>query len=337
MEPVLSVVVALVSDTTGAPGCAHLEPCLAALTRQSGAPPMEIIVPVLPATAGLAELRRKYPEARIVEMPDLHLYSGQPGSREHHDELRARGMAQARGRIVALIEDHGIAAEDWAARIVERHSPARQGGVSELRPTGAAGIGGAIENGIDRPLNWAVYYCDFLRYQRPFPEGDSWIASDANVSYKRAALESVAPVWSEVFHESSVNAALRGRGERIALSPAIVVYQHRQGLDFKGAMKERFVWGRSYAATRAGLAGNSKRIFWAVFAPALPALMLARMTLMAWKKRRTMGAFIRAFPFTAALIVSWSWGELIGYSTGRANVLGAQAAEAIARGVPNNP
>ena len=102
-------------------------------------------------------------------------------------------------------------------------------------------------------------------------------------------------------------------------------------------MKERFVWGRSYAATRAGLAGNSKRIFWAVFSPALPVLMLGRMTLMAWRKRRTMGAFIRAFPFTAALIVSWSWGEFMGYSTGRANVLGAQAAEAIARGVPNSP
>jgi hypothetical protein len=327
--PTLSVIVALVSDTTGAPDCAHLEPCLAALARQAGAPPMEIIVPVLPATAGIAELRRKYPEARIFEAPDLRLYTGQPGSREHHDELRARGMARARGRIVALIEDHGIAAEDWAARIVEQHG--------ETHNSGAAGIGGAVENGIDRPLNWAVYYCDFLRYQRPFPEGDSWVASDANVSYKRAALEMVAPVWREVFHESSVNGTLRARGERIALSPAIVVYQHRQGLDFKGAMKERFVWGRSYAATRAGLAGNSKRIFWAVFAPALPVLMLARMTLMAWRKRRTMGPFIRAFPFTAALIVSWSWGEFVGYSTGRANVLGAQAAEAIARGAPNSP
>jgi hypothetical protein len=340
MEPVLSVVVALVSDTTGPPDCAHLEPCLAALIRQAGAPPMEILVPVLPATAGVAELRRKYPEARIFEAPDLRLYTGQPGSREHHDELRARGMAQARGRIVALIEDHGIAAEDWAARIIELHGE-RQG--SQLRNpalTGgaeAAGIGGAIENGIDRPLNWAVYYCDFLRYQRPFPESDSWVASDANVSYERAALESVAPLWREVFHESSVNGALRGRGERIALSPAIVVYQHRQGLNFKAAMKERFVWGRSYAATRAGLAGTSKRIFWAVFAPALPVLMLARMTLMAWRKRRTMGPFIRAFPFTAALIVSWSWGEFVGYSTGRANVLGAQAAEAIARGAPNSP
>jgi hypothetical protein len=38
--------------------------------------------------------------------------------------------------------------------------------------------------------------------------------------------------------------------------------------------------------------------------------MLARMTVMAWKKRRTFGAFLRAFPVTAALIVSWSWESL---------------------------
>src|ERR1700740_1572270 len=142
MEPVLSVVVALVSDTTGAPDCAHLEPCLAALTRQAGAPPMEIIVPVLPATAGVAELRRKYPEARIFEAPDLRLYTGQPGSREHHDELRARGMAQARGRIVALIEDHGIAAEDWATRVIEHHGEQHGSQLRNPALTGGAGAAG---------------------------------------------------------------------------------------------------------------------------------------------------------------------------------------------------
>ena len=36
-----------------------------------------------------------------------------------------------------------------------------------------AAIGGAIENGVDRPLNWAVYYSDFGRYQNPFQSGES--------------------------------------------------------------------------------------------------------------------------------------------------------------------
>jgi hypothetical protein len=318
-KPLLSVVVVIVSDTTARPNTAHLEPCLAALKQGAGATSMEIIVPYHPNVEGIGRLRGKYPEVRFVEVSDLRTYTGGGGSREHHDELRARGLAQARGSILALIEDVGIPARDWSVRLLEAHN----------RPSAA--VGGAIENGIDRPLNWAVYFCDFLRYQNPLAEGESAIASDANVSYKRAALESVRPVWREFFHESSVNAALRARGEKVWLAPAVVLNQHRQGLRLASALHERFVWGRSYAATRARLAGRGRRVFWAVFAPLLPILILGRMSAMAWKKRRTFGAFIKALPLTKLLIVSWSWGEFVGYLTGRADAGGAQAAEAIAR------
>jgi hypothetical protein len=118
----------------------------------------------------------------------------------------------------------------------------------------------------------------------------------------------------------------------VELAPGVVLYQHRQGLRLKAALKERFIWGRSYAATRAASAGPSRRVSWAVLSPLLPGLILARMTLLAWKKRRTLAAFLRALPLTVALTVSWSWGEWVGYVTGRANAAGAQAAEAIARG-----
>ncbi len=265
-------------------------------------------------------MREQYSSVRFQEVPDLKTYTGRSGSREHHDELRARGLALARGRIVALIEDHGIPAVDWAERVLEEHK----------QPF--AGLGGAIENGIDRPLNWAVYFCDFLRYQNPLPAGECTTVSDANVAYKQEALESVRPIWQEVFHEASVNRALRSRGEKLTLAPAVVLHQHRRGLGLSAALKERAVWGRSYAATRAGLAGPPQRLFWSVFAPALPLLMIARMTLMAAQKRRTFGAFLKALPLTAALVTSWSWGEFTGYLTGRANERGAQAAEAIARG-----
>jgi len=320
-QPVLSVVVAIVSDTMDRADVSHLDPCLEALTKQAVAGgPIEILVPYHPSVDGIARMRQKYPQVRFLEASRLATYTGQGGSREHHDELRARGLAEAKGRIAALIEDHGIVAADWSARVLEAHD------------RGFAAIGGAIENGIDRPLNWAVYFCDFLRYQNPLPEGESAIASDANVTYKRVALESVRPVWKEIFHESAVNHALWTRGEKVGLAPRIVLYQHRLGLRFASALRERYVWGRSYAATRARLAGWPKRIFWTAFSPALPVLMLARMTLMALRKRRTFGAYLKALPLTAALIASWSWGELTGYLTGRANAAGTPAAEAIARG-----
>lgn len=322
--PVLSVVVAIVSDTTEHPNADHLEACLEALQRQSDAPPTEIIVPWHPLVDGIAQVRLRYPEVRFLEVTDLKTYRA--GSREHHDELRARGLAAATGSIVALIEDHGVPAPDWSAKIVEAHGKKSY-----------VALGGAIENGIDRPLNWAVYYCDFLRYQNPVWEGESGVVSDANVSYKRPVLESVRHVWREIFHETSVSNALRAEGHRLALDGSIVVYQHRLHLRAGSALKERFVWGRSYAATRAGLASPGRRWFWAVFAPALPLLMMARMTLMARQKRRTFAAFVKASPLTAALVVGWSCGELIGYVTGRANAAGAPAAEAIARGSRTAP
>ena len=322
-NPVLSVIVAIVSDTTSRPDVRHLDPCLEALIGQAALNPgvsMEIIVPYHPSVEGIGRMRQKFPGVRFVEADRLKTFTPQGGSREHHDELRARGMAEAKGRIVALIEDHGIVAPGWSGEVVAAHR------------RGSAAIGGAIENGIDRPLNWAVYFCDFLRYQNPLPEGESAVASDANVTYTRAALEAVRPVWKDIFHESAVNQALLVRGIKVRLSPRMILHQHRLDLRFSSALKERYVWGRSYAATRGCLAGSARRAFWAAFSPALPVLMLARMSAMAFRKRRNFGAYLKALPLTAALVVSWSCGELTGYLTGRATARGTPAAEAIARG-----
>ena len=281
---------------------------------------MEVIVPYHPAVRGMDEIRQHYPEARFLEVPDLRSGAGRGGSREHHDELRARGLAAARGSILAVIEDHGTVAPAWCRHMIEAH-----GGPW-------AAVGGAIENGVPRLLNWAVYFCDFLRYQNPVPEGESDFASDANVSYKREALEAIRPVWQASFQETIVHRALQARGGRMRLASGMVLLQQREALRLGAALKERFIWGRSYAAARAGLAGGRQRLFWLALSPALPAVLLARMSAMAAAKRRTLGAFLRALPLTAALTVSWSLGEFTGYLTQRAKAGGAPAAEAIARG-----
>lgn len=319
-SPVLSVVVAIASDTTSPPDARHFGQCLDALARQAGAPAMEVIVPHPPTVAGIEVLRQRHPGVRFLEITDLRKYNGLGNSREHHGELISRGLAEARGSVVAVIEDNDIAAPDWSSRIMEAHRGP------------FAGVGGAIENGIDRPLNWAVYFCDFLRYQNPLPEGESTRASDANVTYKRAALEAIRSAWKEEFHEAVVNGALLAHGEKLALAPDAVVYQHRQGLRLSSALVERFVWGRSFGAWRSGQAGTLRRVYWAAFSPLLPILLTARMTLMAAQKRRTLGAFLKALPLTAAMTVAWSLGEMGGYITGQANAVGARAARAMTRG-----
>jgi hypothetical protein len=318
LNPRLSVVVVIVSDTTDARSqVAHLAGCLQALTRQVDPPSMEIIVPYHPRTPGIEDLKLRFPSVVFLGIEDLKTFVDRGGSREHHDELRARGLAAARGDLLGLLEDHARPDPHWCARMVEAHRQSY------------AAVGGAIENGIDRPLNWAVYFCDFYRYQNPVPQGESPFVSDANVSYKRSVLAAIRPIWQEVFHETAVNWELTSRGEKLALAPQVIVYQHRSDLRLCSALKERFIWGRSYAASRGKLSGALKRAIYAVLSPMLPGVLLLRMTMSVAKKGRCLGAFLKALPLTALLTVSWSLGELLGYLTAHTDRAGAPAREAI--------
>lgn len=302
----LSVVVVIVTDTMDRrAGTSNLTACLEALSKQAAAPPLEVIVPHHPETDGIADLRKRFPQVVFVEVADLQKSPRRRGSREHHDVLRARGLAIAHGDVVGLLEDVGKPDEHWCANVVAAH-----------RATYAV-IGGAIENGIDRPLNWAVYYCDFGRYQRPLPQGESPFASDANVTYKRPALEAIRATWEESFREVVVHGAMRSRGDRVALQPDIVIYQNRQNLRLGTALLERFVWGRSYAATRTAQLRGRQRAAYAMLSPLLPPILLFRMTRAAWSRRKPFRTFLRALPLTAVLVTVWSIGEGVGYATAR--------------------
>lgn len=321
--PQLSVVVVIVSDTTDSRREAtHLGGCLDALSSQIDPPLMEIIVPYKPPVEGIDDLKQRFPQVLFIRVGRLEGYVGKAGGREHHDELRAHGLAAAQSNIIGLLEDHARPDPHWCARVVEAHG---------RRYPNYAAVGGAIENGIDLPLNWAVYFCDFGRYQNPVPEGESHFASDANISYKRTALETVKEVWQESFHETAVNWALASRGEKLALAGDIIVYQHRKNLRFGNALMERFIWGRSYAATRSLLTSGIKRLMYAALSPLLPAILLARMAVMVVKRGRHLGPFLKALPLIALLTMSWACGELVGYMTAGTGTFPALATDATTR------
>lgn len=304
-SPALSVVVAIVSDTMDERANVDLAgECLDALFDQVDAPPTEVIVPYHEKIDGIDDLRRRFPEAVYVLVDDPVVSARKAGSREHHDVIRAHGIARATGEVVGLLEDHGRPDAHWCANTVAAHR------------SDYAAIGGAIENGIDRPLNWAVYFCDFGKYQNPVPEGDSTLASDANTSYKRAALSSVRSTWEKKFNEIIVNGELLSQGRKIGLRRDIVVHQNRKGLRAGKALRERYVWGRSYAASRNALLSLPKRLIHAVLSPVLPVLLTLRMADTVRQRGRHVGAFLRSLPFVLLLLVSWSFGEAMGYLAG---------------------
>jgi hypothetical protein len=304
--PALSVVIALIAG-----GRAPIRTCLSALEQSALGQPVECIVPYDSRLDGVAALAERFRWVDFVDArAEINAGGGGTAGREHHDVLRAIGLRRARGTVVALLEDHGTPCDDWCQAVMAAHrSP-------------AAAIGGAVENGVDRVLNWAVYYCDFGRYQSPLPLGSVEFVSDSNVAYRRAALDAIAGVWTEAFHETSVHGALRARGEALRLDPGMVVYQTRLGLRLLPALRERYVWGRSFAATRVADASPGLRLRFAAAAGVLPAVLTARIVSGALRRRRRLGRLILALPLITLLQTVWSIGELVGYATGRTGAPG---------------
>jgi hypothetical protein len=129
-------------------------------------------------------------------------------------------------------------------------------------------------------------------------------------------LQRVADAWSGSYNEARVHAALAKRGEVLALSPSVVVYQHRLNLRLAPALLERYVWGRSFAAVRVTSVPSSRRAVLALLCPLLPFVLLLRQFQNVVRTKRNQAAFLRALPLTLLLNVVWSCGEFIGYLTG---------------------
>lgn len=270
---------------------------------------MEVIVPYDVTVPGMTALIPRFPDFRFLPLGAVH--TSRPtctasGQHELFDKRRAAGLAAASGDLVAILEDRGIPRSDWASRAVQLHSE---------HPYAA--IGGAIENGRDRVLNWAVYFCDFARYQLPFDPGPRDYISDVNICYKRRVLMETASLWAERYHETTVHWALLRRGETLYLHPALIVSQMRGDLHLRHLVRERLDWGRLFAYTRAREMTRLRRMMFALLAPFLPVVLLGRIARHQLSKRRTLGKFATTWPLVLVLLTAWSLGESAGYLTAK--------------------
>lgn len=302
-RPLLSVVITIVD------GAGALRECLEALAAQDAAPPMEVIVPYDDSVAGIDDLKAAFDDVRFLPMGTIvtaRPLESPAGQHELYDRRRSVGLAETRGDIVCILEDRGVPDGDWAAKVARLHADLPH-----------AVIGGAVECGIDAPLNWAVYFCDYGRYQLPLEAGPRRYVTDVDISYKAAALESVRDLWRDRYHETTVHWELERRGETLFLTPELVVRQRRTGLSVRSILRERVEWGRLFAYTRAREASLPKRVVFAVLSPVLPLVLLARHTRMQASKRVRFGRFVRVSPWVALFLAAWSAGELLGYVTGR--------------------
>ena len=208
---------------------------------------------------------------------------------------------------------------DWCARIISAHR------------SGHAAVGGSVEKGFapgssrDTTLDWAVYLTDYSRYMNPLPEGPATTLTDCNVSYKRESLESIHDVWTHEFHENLVNGRLHETGGSLWFDPRIVVRNYRP-LTLSRAIRDRYSFGRLFAATRVEGQPFGKRLVFAAASSIMPPVLAARATRNLTTRRRHREQIVRCAPALLFVASIWMFGEMIGYLTGSPGSLRPPAA-----------
>jgi glycosyltransferase involved in cell wall biosynthesis len=289
-NPQLSVVIASLN------GLRYVQACLESLHAQTGGIDAEIIVADCVGRDVTDFIARTYPDVIVIAFE----------TRKSVPELRAAGILRARGDIVAMTEDHCLATPDWFASMVQAH---------EKHPYYA--IGGSVDNAAtERVIDWAVYLCEYSAFTSPIPEGVSHDLPGPNVSYKRAAVEAMRDMLQDGgYWETFLHQRLESMGQALYADPHIRIL-HRKYFTLSDFLSERFHYGRWYAGTRIQFVTPAKRLFYLVFSPLLPPLLIKRLYDRVKHRGRHADEFRRCLPLIVLFTLAWAAGEFIGYATG---------------------
>lgn len=279
--------------------------CLDALANQTGDPSIEVLVPFDHITPEVGEIGRRFPQFTFIDMGTILDGLRPKDPLETHlffDARRTVALKASTGRLLGIIEDRGIPEPDWCQNMIALHDQYPH-----------AAIGGAVRNGIDRIKNWAIYFCDFSRYQPPLHQDNPEYVTDTNMAYKREPLMEVRHIWDESYLEAPVNWELRRRGYKLLLSDKAITVQHRVPGGLGTMLAERYHWARMFGRIRGKEIGAGERIKLALAMPLLPFVLLLRQYRQQKAKGHHMAEFVRTTPLTFLLLLAWSLGEQVGY------------------------
>jgi glycosyltransferase involved in cell wall biosynthesis len=284
----LSVVIALAN------GLPIIGECLDRLLDQDKTIDLEIIVASrCPKKVG-EYIQQQYPKVTLIKAD----------AETSIPQLRALGFRKSSGDIVAVLEDHCLAAPDWAKRVIDAHS------------LGYPVVGGSVENAAgQRLVDWAAFFCEYYRAMKPIPEGPVDFVPGNNVSYKREILRQFhldieAGVWDFTLHEHIKNAGLP-----LYSVPSISV-NHKLSASLGWFISQKFHFARSFAGTRRLIQSWARCTLYGAGAFLLPVIQLGRIFSVVWKKGRHRIELLFSLPFLFLLLLSWGIGEAAGYTLG---------------------
>lgn len=274
---------------------ATLEKCLESLAAQLDSN-AELIVADCSDQDPRSRFRRAIPGARFLRF----------AGRLTIPELRREGLKVARGEIVLLTEGRVVPSYEWAAALLEAHHTHPQ----------APAVGGPIDFDPSSAFDSAVFFCEYGRHLPPAGDGECRELSGANLSYKRWTLELCSDLIEKAAWEPFLHRRLEQHGHRLRRAGRALVCYHNS-LPVGQFFRQRFHYGRWFAASRVQGAGPLRRLVYAAFCPLLPWVLTWRLARTVFGRRRHRNAFLRALPWVVVFQSTWSFGEFCGYLAGK--------------------
>ncbi len=291
-NPAISVVIASI---VGAP---FIDECLDSLELQAGKCGAEVIVVACGTAEFAARIADKFPWVRVIHCAE----------RETVPDLRRHGVEKASGEIVAIIEEHCVAAADW----LEQALKAFAGGDFDV-------VGGPIApDNYARLRDWVMYFCEYNGCLPPWQEGGAHGLGTASSAYSRALLLQYTEEMKAGFWESGLYPRLLKDGVRFHAAASMIVYKCGP-YNYNYYLRQRYWISRAYAGTRR--LGVFPKAVYLVAAPLLPLLLLARIAVRVLQKNCHLVKFVLSLPLLAPLMIVYVAGEIVGYLAGPGNAL----------------
>lgn len=294
MPTKLSVVIASI---VGPP---FIDDCLASLEKETKEQSAEVIVVACGTVAYAQRIRQKFPWVNVIHRLQ----------RESVPQLRRAGVEQARGEIVAIIEEHCLAAPDWLHRALAAHASGGYGAVG----------GPVMDYDYRRLPDWVVYFCEYNGYLPPWDHHEVYDLNGANIAYRRHVLLDHKERLGEGYWEAALHPVLFKEGIKFLAVPDMVVY-HRGPFPYAYYLHQRYLFSRAFAGARARAMPVTPRLTYLLAAPFVPAILLARIGARVWQKRCHVEKFAMALPLLIPALMVYAFGEWVGYLVGPGDAL----------------
>ena len=216
--PGISIIVA---SKVGSP---FIDQCLNSLASEAAELGAEVIVVAAGDLSYAERIAAAFPWTKVIHAADLLKVPA----------LRRRGVDEARGEIVAIIEEHCSAAPDWLHRALAGHLMGRYGAVG----------GPIVDYNYSRLRDWVVYFLEYNGALPPYPKGETFDLNDANIAYRRDILVSHRNLLDDGYWPMTMHPTLIAKGIKLLSLPDMIVY-HRGPFNFGYYLHQRYLFSRA--------------------------------------------------------------------------------------------